>query len=66
MPTHAKMARQKEKSKTPPGQNPDQLCRSILEYLETHNVMTIASCSQDVPWAAAVFYASDGLDLTKV
>lgn len=57
------MARQKEKSKTPPGQDPDQLRRDILEYLETHNVMTIASCAKDVPWAAAVFYASDGLDL---
>ncbi len=45
--------------------DPDQLRRDILEYLETHNVMTIASCSgdKDVPWAAAVFYASDGLDL---
>ncbi len=63
MPTHAKMARQKEKSKNPPGQNCDVLRRDILEYLETHNVMTIASCAKDVPWAAAVFYASDGLDL---
>ena len=43
--------------------DPDQLRRDILEYLETHNVMTIASCVKDVPWAAAVFYASEGLDL---
>ena len=41
----------------------DQLRRSILDYLETHNVMTIASCQDNVPWAAAVFYASDGFDL---
>jgi hypothetical protein len=39
------------------------LRRQILEYLETHNTMTIASCQRDVPWAAAVFYASDGFDL---
>ena len=41
----------------------DDLRRSILEYLSTHNVMTIASCDKNVPWAAAVFYASDGFDL---
>ena len=42
---------------------PDHLRRNILKYLETHNVMTIASCDRDIPWAAAVFYASDGFDL---
>ena len=63
------MARLKAKTKTPLAdavENPEdvgELRRSILEYLETHNVMTIASCVKDVPWAAAVFYASDGLDL---
>lgn len=41
----------------------EQLRRSILDYLETHNVMTIASCQENVPWAAAVFYASDEFDL---
>ena len=35
----------------------------ILSYLATHNVMTIASCHENLPWAAAVFYASDGFDL---
>lgn len=30
----------------------------LLDYLATHNVMTIASSHQNVPWAAAVFYAS--------
>ena len=43
--------------------DPEGLRRSILDYLQTHNVMTIASCHQNVPWAAAVFYASDGFDL---
>jgi len=42
---------------------PGELRRSILEYLATHNVMTIASCDKNVPWAAAVFYASDEFDL---
>src|SRR3990170_3381121 len=42
---------------------PGELRRSILEYLATHNVMTIASCDKNVPWAAAVFYASDELEL---
>ena len=42
---------------------PDQLRRDILDYLAAHNVMTIASCDGNVPWAAAVFYASDEFDL---
>ena len=37
--------------------------REILDYLATHHVMTIASCDQNVPWAAAVFYASDEFEL---
>lgn len=41
----------------------DQLRRDLLDYLATHNVMTIASCDRNVPWAAAVFYASDEFDL---
>lgn len=43
--------------------NAAQLRRDILAYLATHNVMTIASCDKNVPWAAAVFYASDEFDL---
>jgi uncharacterized protein YhbP (UPF0306 family) len=39
------------------------LRHDILAYLAAHNVMTIASCDQNVPWAAAVFYASDEFDL---
>ena len=35
------------------------LQRELLEYLQEHYVMTIASCHENVPWAAAVFYASD-------
>lgn len=41
----------------------EPLRRQILAYLETHNTMTIASCHKDIPWAAAVFYASDEFDL---
>ena len=41
----------------------DQLRRDLLDYLATHSVMTIASCDRNVPWAAAVFYASDEFDL---
>ena len=41
----------------------DHLRRDLLDYLATHNVMTIASCDQNVPWAAAVFYANDEFDL---
>ena len=26
------------------------------DYLERHHVMTLATCSADGPWAAAVFY----------
>lgn len=29
-----------------------------LAYVESHNVMTLATSSDDGPWAAAVFYAS--------
>lgn len=65
-----KMVRSKRKTLTPPPtaapaatQATEDLRRQILEYLQSHNAMTIASCRRDVPWAAAVFYASDGFDL---
>ena len=45
--------------KVPSPPDTAELRQSILAYLEIHNVMTIASCHQNVPWAAAVFYASD-------
>lgn len=44
-------------------QGNDRLRQDILNYLATHNVMTIASCHKNVSWAAAVFYASEGFDL---
>lgn len=35
----------------------------VADYLVTHHVMTLATHGADGPWAAAVFYASDGCDL---
>lgn len=32
-----------------------------LDYLGTHHVLTLAVTDRDGPWAAALFYASDGL-----
>jgi uncharacterized protein YhbP (UPF0306 family) len=40
-----------------------ELKRQILDYLQAHNTMTLATCAGDVPWAATVFYASEGLQL---
>lgn len=34
-----------------------------LQYLESHHVMSLATHDRDGPWAAAVFYASDGFEL---
>ena len=41
----------------------DELKQQVVSYLETHNTMTLATCSGDVPWAATVFYASNDLRL---
>jgi uncharacterized protein YhbP (UPF0306 family) len=41
----------------------DELRQQVLKYLETHNTMTVGTCSDDVPWAATVFYASDDFRL---
>ena len=41
----------------------EDLKRQILEYLAAHNTMTLATCANDAPWAATVFYASDDLRL---
>jgi uncharacterized protein len=41
----------------------DPLKQQVLSYLETHNTMTLATCSGDLPWAATVFYASNDLRL---
>jgi hypothetical protein len=40
-----------------------ELEQQILDYLQSHNTMTLATCAGDLPWAATVFYASDGLQL---
>ena len=39
------------------------LRRRIEAFLEARNVMTLATAGPEGPWAAAVFYASDGLTL---
>jgi uncharacterized protein YhbP (UPF0306 family) len=41
----------------------ENLKRQILDYLQNHNTMTLATSGGDVPWAATVFYASDDLRL---
>jgi uncharacterized protein len=41
----------------------DALRQQILNYLQSHNTMTLATCTSDVPWAATVFYASDDFKL---
>jgi uncharacterized protein YhbP (UPF0306 family) len=41
----------------------DELKQQILDYLETHNTMTLATCASEAPWAATVFYASEELKL---
>ena len=41
----------------------DALKQQILDYLHAHNTMTLATCADEVPWAATVFYASDGFEL---
>jgi uncharacterized protein YhbP (UPF0306 family) len=41
----------------------NDLKQKILGYLESHNTMTLATSAGQLPWAATVFYASDGLRL---
>jgi uncharacterized protein len=41
----------------------DELKGQILDYLRSHNTMTLATCAGDAPWAATVFFASDDLQL---
>ncbi len=38
---------------------PDDLKQQILDSLHTHNSMTLATCANEVAWAATVFYASE-------
>jgi uncharacterized protein len=37
----------------------DDLKQQVLDYLHAHNTMTLATCAEEVPWAATVFYASE-------
>ncbi len=41
----------------------EELKRQVLNYMESHNTMTLATAQGESPWAATVFYASDGLKL---
>ena len=41
----------------------DELKQQIVDYLKSHNTMTLATCAGDVPWAATVFFASEDLRL---
>jgi uncharacterized protein len=41
----------------------DALRTRVLDYLDRHNVMTLATEGPEGPWAAAVFYVNDGLRL---
>jgi len=41
----------------------DELEQQILDYLGSHNTMTLGTCRDDSPWNATVFYASDHLQL---
>ncbi|HWH80097.1 MAG TPA: pyridoxamine 5'-phosphate oxidase family protein [Candidatus Binatus sp.] len=41
----------------------DELKQQLLDYLKSHNTMTLATCAGDTPWAATVFFASDDLQL---
>ena len=52
------MTSTKPGSPSVPTESDGHVREQVLEYLATHNVMTIASCTGNIPWAAAVFYAS--------
>lgn len=41
----------------------EALRASVLDYLARHNVLTLATSGPAGPWAAAVFYANEGLRL---
>ena len=41
----------------------DSLKQQVLDYLKSHNTMTLATSAGDAPWAATVFFASDDLRL---
>lgn len=41
----------------------DATAETALDFVSRHHVMTLATAGPDGPWAAAVFYASDGFRL---
>ncbi len=41
----------------------EALRQQVLDYLQNHNTMSLATCRGEIPWAATVFFASDGLSL---
>jgi uncharacterized protein YhbP (UPF0306 family) len=41
----------------------EPLKQQILQYMKSRNTMTLATCRDNIPWAATVFYASDELRL---
>ncbi|HEY1235884.1 MAG TPA: pyridoxamine 5'-phosphate oxidase family protein, partial [Candidatus Binatia bacterium] len=42
---------------------PTDLKQQILDYLRSHNTMTLATSHGDLPWAATVFFASENFHL---
>ncbi|HSM59091.1 MAG TPA: pyridoxamine 5'-phosphate oxidase family protein [Candidatus Sulfomarinibacteraceae bacterium] len=40
----------------------NDLKQAVLDYLDAHQVMTLATQGEDGVWAAAVFYANDEFD----
>jgi uncharacterized protein YhbP (UPF0306 family) len=40
-----------------------ELEQKVLEYLQSHNTMTLGTCREDSPWNATVFYSSDHFNL---
>jgi len=41
----------------------EKLSKIVADYLDCFTTMTLACCKGDRPWAAAVYYARQGLDL---
>jgi len=42
---------------------PTDLKQQIVDYLHSHNTMTLATTQGDLPWAATVFFASEDFRL---
>ncbi len=41
----------------------DQLEQTVISFMDDITTMTLATCRQEMPWAAAVYYARQGFDL---